>query len=60
MKELPATLILGPLGFTTLATSVWSAATEAMFAQAAVASLLLVLVSSVPMGFIVLRGRQPG
>ncbi len=59
MKELPATLILGPLGFDTLATSVWSAATEAMFAQAAVAALLLVLVSSVPMGFLVLGGRQP-
>ena len=35
MKELPATLILGPLGFKTLATAVWSASSEAFFAQAA-------------------------
>ena len=25
MKELPATLLLGPTGFTTLATQIWSA-----------------------------------
>ena len=29
MKELPATLLLGPLGFDTLATQVWSASSEA-------------------------------
>ena len=33
MKELPATLILRPIGFPTLATSIWSAASEAFFAQ---------------------------
>ena len=31
MKELPATLILSPTGFTTLATSVWSFTSEAFF-----------------------------
>jgi iron(III) transport system permease protein len=49
LKELPATLILGPLGFKTLATAVWSAVSEAYFAQAAAPALLLVLLSSAPM-----------
>ena len=35
MKELPATLILSPIGFTTLATSAWGAASAAPFARAA-------------------------
>ena len=46
MKELPATLILSPIGFTTLASSIWSAAEEAFFARAAAPALLLVAVSS--------------
>ena len=58
MKELPATLILSPVGFKTLATSIWSAASEAFFAQAAASSLLLVLAASVPMAFLVLRQQQ--
>ena len=57
MKELPATLILGPIGFNTLATSVWAAASEAFFAQAAVPALLLILVSAVPLAFLMLRQR---
>ena len=55
MKELPITLILGPLGFSTLATSVWSAVEEAMFGEAAAPALLLILLSSVPMALIALR-----
>ena len=58
MKELPATLILGPLGFKTLATSVWAASSEAFFAQAAAPALTLILISSVPMAFLVLRERR--
>ena len=58
MKELPATLILGPIGFKTLATSIWSSATDAFFAQAAAAALLLVAAASVPMAFLVLRERR--
>ncbi len=55
MKELPATLILSPLGFKTLATSVWGAVSEAFFAQAAAPALMLILVSSIPMALLTLR-----
>lgn len=60
MKELPATLLLSPIGFNTLATEIWATTSEAMFAQAALASLLLVAVSAVPMMLIVLRERSRG
>ena len=59
MKELPATLILGPLGFKTLATTIWSASSEAFFAQAAAPALMLILISSIPMALLVLRGPGP-
>ena len=58
MKELPATLILGPLGFKTLATSVWAASSEAFFAQAAAPALMIILMSSVPMTLLVLREKR--
>ena len=58
MKELPATLILGPLGFKTLATAVWSASEEAFFARAAAPALMLILVSSIPMAVLVLKERS--
>lgn len=60
MKELPATLILGPFGFKTLATGVWSAVSEAFFAQAAAPALLIILASSVPMAFLILREQKEG
>jgi iron(III) transport system permease protein len=47
MKELPATLLLAPIGFRTLSTYVWSATAEGRFAAAAPPALVLVLVSSV-------------
>jgi iron(III) transport system permease protein len=46
MKELPATLLLAPTGFHTLATRIWSATEDAFFARAAAPALLLVLVSA--------------
>ena len=58
MKELPATLILAPIGFDTLATSIWSAASEAFFAQAAMPALFLILCASFPMAFLILRGHR--
>lgn len=58
MKELPATLILSPLGYNTLATEVWSAVSEAFFARAAAPALLLILVSSIPLAAITLRNPE--
>jgi len=55
MKELPATMLLSPIGFSTLATSIWAAAEEAFFAQSAVPALLLVIVSAIPTSFLILR-----
>ena len=57
MKELPATLILSPLEFRTLATAVWSASEDAFFARAAAPALLLIALSSVPTAFLVVRDR---
>lgn len=45
MKELPITLLLGPIGFKTLATSIWSFTAEGFFARAAGPALLLTLLS---------------
>ena len=58
MKELPATLLLSPIGFETLATQIWSASTEAFFTRAALPALILVTISSIPMALIVLRERR--
>jgi iron(III) transport system permease protein len=57
MKELPATLLLSPIGYDTLATSIWSATSEAFFARAAAPALLLILVSALPMYFLTIRER---
>jgi iron(III) transport system permease protein len=57
MKELPATLLLSPTGFETLATRIWSATTSAFFARAAAPALLLILLSAVPMYLILIRER---
>ena len=53
MKELPATLLLSPIGFKTLATSIWSATSDGYFGEAAAPALLLLLVSAVSMAFLV-------
>ncbi len=58
MKELPATLILSPTGFNTLATLVWSYTAEAFFARAAMPALVLIILSGVPLGLIMFRERR--
>lgn len=55
MKELPTTLILSPIGFDTLAVQVWTNISEAFFARAAAPTLLLILLSSVPLALFTLR-----
>lgn len=49
MKELPATLLLRPTGFETLAIRIWSATGEGFLTRASVASLALLAVSIVPL-----------
>lgn len=55
MKELPATLILRPIGFETLATRVWSAAAEGIYSEAALPALVLVAVSALPVYWLIIR-----
>lgn len=55
MKELPATLILRPTGFDTLATRVWTAASEGIYSQAALPSVILVLASVLPVYLLIVR-----
>jgi iron(III) transport system permease protein len=54
MKELPATLVLRPTGFTTLATEIWTQTAVTNYAAAAVPALVLVAVSAVPLWLLVL------
>ena len=56
MKELPATLLLRPTGFETLAVDIWGAASELFYTQASVAALVLVGLSAVPLFLLVARG----
>ena len=46
MKELPATLLLRPIGFDTLATEIWTAASLGAYSGAAPSALLLIIVSA--------------
>jgi len=55
VKELPATLLLAPTGFDTLATRVWSATAEAFYTRAAAPAMLLVLVGSLPLAIAMVR-----
>lgn len=57
MKELPATLLLSPIGFKTLATHVWSSTEAVIFSQAAVAALILVGVSALSVSVILSQER---
>ena len=47
MKELPATLVLRPIGVETLATRVWAASSEGFYAEAGLVSLVLLALSGV-------------
>nr|WP_323382863.1 iron ABC transporter permease [Myxococcus dinghuensis] len=58
MKELPATLLLAPIGFRTLATQVWSATAEGRFAEAALPALVLMAVSALGVGLLVSQENE--
>ena len=55
MKELPATLLLAPIGFNTLATEIWGAGDRGALSQGALASLMLVALSAVLTWAVVIR-----
>ncbi len=63
MKELPATLMLRPLAFDTLAVRVWMEASEALWEMAALPALLIVTAGLIPIAFIIRkisRGDKDG
>ena len=49
MKELPATLLLRPIGLKTLAIEIWELTSESLWEQAALPALALVFVGLVPL-----------
>jgi iron(III) transport system permease protein len=57
MKELPATLLLSPTGWDTLAVKVWTAANDAAFGEAAAPALILIAAAALPMLMLAPRDR---
>ena len=61
MKEMPATLLLRPFGLNTLAIDVWERTSEAMWQEAAVPALAIVVAGLVPVLLTLrLSGRRHG
>ena len=58
MKELPATLLLRPLGGDTLAIEVWHATAESLYETAALPALLIVLVGLLPVAMLIRLSRR--
>jgi iron(III) transport system permease protein len=54
MKEMPATLLLRPFGFDTLAVGVWELTSESLWADAAVPALAIVAAGLLPV-FLAIR-----
>ncbi|KKL88079.1 hypothetical protein LCGC14_1928310, partial [marine sediment metagenome] len=55
VKELPAALILAPIGFETLAMEIWQATSVGFFERGAVPSLVLLAISAAPLYLLVAR-----
>jgi iron(III) transport system permease protein len=55
MKELPATLLLAPAGFQTLATKIWTATEDAFIADASIAAIVLIVLSGLLAWILVVR-----
>ena len=67
MKEMPATMLLRPFGFDTLAVGIWQATTESLWLQAAPPALAIVIVGAVlvsalsrTLGAAISTGREEG
>ncbi len=57
LKELPATLLLAPTGYDTLAVRVWSATAEAFYTRASVPAMWLIVLGSIPLAVAMIRER---
>jgi iron(III) transport system permease protein len=57
IKELPATLLLAPIGFETLATDIWRQTSLGVFEGSAIPSLLLLAVAAPPLWWLTGRGE---
>jgi iron(III) transport system permease protein len=57
MKELPATMLLRPLGGDTLAIAVWQATSESLYRTAALPALMIVLVGLLPVVLMIRLSR---
>jgi iron(III) transport system permease protein len=58
MKELPATLLLRPIGFETLSTHLYGEAVRGTYEDAAIAALLIVLVGLLPVVLLARMGSR--
>ncbi len=59
MKELPATLLLRPLNFETLATHLYGEAARGTYEDGAVAAICIILVGLIPVMLLARLGRRP-
>ena len=58
VKELPATLLLAPIGFDTLATEIFRTTESSFFERGAVPSLVLLAVSAIPLALLTIRSQD--
>ena len=58
MKEMPATLLLRPFGFETLATRIWQLTAESYWADAALPALTIVAVEMIPVLILIKMGGR--
>jgi iron(III) transport system permease protein len=56
IKELPATLILAPIGFRTLATEIWNQTSYGFYEASAIPALILLLIAAPPLYLLSERG----
>jgi iron(III) transport system permease protein len=59
IKELPATLLLRPAGFDTLAVRIWMPASDGHFAEAAYPALLLIVAALLPLTLMLSSHHHP-
>lgn len=57
VKELPATMILRPIGFETLSFRIWVEAGEGFYEMAAPAALILIIISLIPIKLLLASNR---